>query len=311
MAIILGENRYGKAEIRVFRVTRSGDTHEVLDLNVTVLLSGDFSATHLTGDNSQVLTTDAMKNTVFVFSHEYGAMEPEAFGLLLARHFVAAQSHVLKAEVRIEKFDWDRISSKGKPHPSAFRRNGSMTRTATALVCRDGAKTKDFIVCGLNDLVILKTSKSEFGGFLRDKYTTLAQTTDRIMATEVCARWRISASESLRFDRTDWAKNFRDTVDTMLGAFAEHHSLSLQQTLFLMGERVLSNQPEIAAIRLSLPNKHHFAVDLSAFDRENHNEVFIAADRPYGLIEAVIERDDAKTASASSAPAPAHTWPAW
>jgi urate oxidase len=247
-----------------------------------------------------------MKNTVFVFSHEYGAMEPEAFGLLLARHFVAAQSHVLKAEVRIEKFDWDRIISKGKPHPSAFRRNGSMTRTATALVCRDGAKTKDFIVCGLNDLVILKTSKSEFGGFLRDKYTTLAQTTDRIMATEVCARWRISASESLRFDRTDWAKNFRDTVDTMLGAFAEHHSLSLQQTLFLMGERVLSNQPEIAAIRLSLPNKHHFAVDLSAFDRENHNEVFIAADRPYGLIEAVIERDDAK-ASATTA----HTWPAW
>jgi urate oxidase len=311
MAIILGENRYGKAEIRVFRVTRSGDTHEVLDLNVTVLLSGDFSATHLTGDNTQVLTTDAMKNTVFVFSHEYGAMEPEAFGLLLARHFVAAQSHVLKAEVRIEKFDWDRIISKGKPHPSAFRRNGSMTRTATALVCRDGAKTKDFIVCGLNDLVILKTSKSEFGGFLRDKYTTLAQTTDRIMATEVCARWRISASESLRFDRTDWAKNFRDTVDTMLGAFAEHHSLSLQQTLFLMGERVLSNQPEIAAIRLSLPNKHHFAVDLSAFDRENHNEVFIAADRPYGLIEAVIERDDANTASASSAPASAHTWPAW
>ncbi len=311
MAIILGENRYGKAEVRVFRVTRSGDTHEVLDLNVTVLLSGDFTATHLTGDNTQVLTTDAMKNTVFVFSHEYGAMEPEAFGLLLARHFVSTQSHVSKAEVRIEKFDWDRIISKGKPHPSAFRKSGSMTRTATALVCRDGAKTQDFIVGGLNDLVILKTSKSEFRGFLRDKFTTLAETTDRIMATEVCARWRISASESLRLDHIDWAKNFLNTVDTMLGAFAEHHSHSLQETLFLMGERVLSNHPEIAAIRLSLPNKHHFAVDLSAFERENHNEVFIAADRPYGLIEAVIERDDPKTSSASSGSAVAHTWPAW
>lgn len=308
MAIILGENRYGKAEIRVFRVTRNGDTHEVLDLNVTVLLSGDFAATHLTGDNTKVLTTDAMKNTVFVFSHEYGAMEPEAFGLLLARHFVSTQSYVSKAEVRIEKFDWDRIISKGKPDPSAFRRNGSMTRTATALVGRDGAKTQEFIVGGVHDLVILKTSKSEFGGFLRDKFTTLAETTDRILATEVCAHWRISASEALKYDRIDWAMNFRNTVDTMLGAFAEHHSHSLQQTLFVMGERVLSSQPEIAAIRLSLPNKHHFAVDLSAFDRENHNEVFIAADRPYGLIEAVIERDDAK---ASSAPATGHTWPAW
>jgi urate oxidase len=303
MAIILGENRYGKAENRVFRVTRTGDIHEVLDLNVSVQLSGDFADTHTSGDNANVLPTDTQKNTVFALSHQYGAMEPEAFGLLIARHFIASQKHVTKAEVRIEKFQWDRIVSQGSPHPHAFQRNGSMTRTATVLVCRNAQSTREFVVSGLENLVVLKTTDSEFKGYPRDQYTTLVETSDRIMATQVSARWRIAATDSTMLDGLNWALLFRESLDAMLTAFAQHHSLSLQQTLFTMGESVLSNQPAIAAIRLSLPNKHHFAVDLSPFGRENRNEVFIAADRPYGLIEAVIERDDAAPMT--------DAWPSW
>jgi urate oxidase len=303
MAIILGENRYGKAENRVFRVTRTGDVHEVLDLNVSVQLSGNFADTHTSGDNANVLPTDTQKNTVFALSHQYGAMEPEAFGLLIARHFIASQKHVTKAEVRIEKFQWDRIVSQGSPHPHAFQRNGSMTRTATVLVCRNAQGTREFVVSGLENLVVLKTTDSEFKGYPRDQYTTLVETSDRIMATQVSARWRIAATDSTMLDGLNWALLFRESLDAMLTAFAQHHSLSLQQTLFTMGESVLSNQPAIAAIRLSLPNKHHFAVDLSPFGRENRNEVFIAADRPYGLIEAVIERDDAAPMT--------DAWPSW
>lgn len=303
MTIVLGENRYGKAENRVVRITRTGDTHEILDLNVSVQLSGEFANTHLTGDNAQVIPTDTMKNTVFALSHALGALQPESFGLQLARHFLATHTHVARAEVRLEKYEWDRIISKGKPSPRAFRRNGSMTRTASVIVSRAGQGTSEFVVSGVKDLVVLKTSDSEFHGYLRDKFTTLIEATDRILATEVTARWRIAATAGSTLDRMDWAKHFERALDTLLGAFAEHHSLSLQQTLYLMGERVLADQPAIAAIRLSLPNKHHFVVDLSPFGLENRNEVFIAADRPYGLIEAVIERDDA----APAAPA----WPAW
>ena len=306
MAIVLGENRYGKAQIRVFRITRNGDTHEILDLNVSVQLSGDFAATHLSGDNANVLPTDTMKNTVFALSHEFGAMEPEAFALLIGRHFIATLKHLSKVEVRIEKFAWDRIVSQGKPHPCAFRRDGSMSRTATALVVRAGSKTEAFFVCGLEDLVLLKTSDSEFKGFLRDKYTTLADATDRIMATQVSARWRIGATDGATLDRMNWGTSFASAANTMMSAFADHHSLSLQETLFVMGKLALEEQPAIAAIRISLPNRHHFAVDLSQFGRENRNEVFIAADRPYGLIEAVVERDDAPAQSVAM-----HAWPAW
>ena len=303
MAIVLGENRYGKAENRVFRVTRHGDVHEVLDLNVTVQLHGDFADTHLTGDNAKVLPTDTQKNTVFGLSHAHGAMEPEAFALLLGRHFVSTQPQVSAAEVRIEKFDWERITSGGTPHPRAFRRNGSIVRTASATVRRAGTGSREFVVSGVEGLVVLKTSDSEFRGYPRDRFTTLPETSDRIMATQVSARWRTAAHEPAALDAVDWAASFGASLDAMLSAFAEHHSLSLQQTLFAMGERVLQAGPGIAAIRLSLPNKHHFLVDLSPFGQENRNEVFIAADRPYGLIEAVVQRDDA--------PAPPGGWPSW
>jgi urate oxidase len=303
MGIVLGENRYGKAENRVFRVTRHGDTHEVLDLNVSVQFMGDFADTHRTGDNTKVLPTDTQKNTVFALSHQLGPLEPEAFGIALARHFIDSQPAVSGAEIRIEQYPWQRIVSKGAPHPRAFQRDGSHVRVATVRASRHGAGLRTWISGGVEKLVVLKTGDSAFKGYVRDRYTTLKETDDRIMATEVTARWRWSESDPQALQGIDWATSHRAAMDAMLSTYADHYSLSLQQTLYAMGERVLTEQAGIAAVRLSLPNKHHFVVDLSAFGMDNRNEVHIAADRPYGFIEAVVQRDNA--------PPPPPTWPTW
>ncbi|GAA2866314.1 uricase [Actinoplanes cyaneus] len=281
MAIVLGHNRYGKAETRLVRVHRDGDTHGLVDLNVSIALAGDLTATHLTGDNSGVLPTDTMKNTVYAFAKQHGVGEPEAFALLLARHFVRTQGQVESARVSVESFAWDRLG------PHSFRRRGDHTRTATVTVTRESTQ----VVSGITGLVLMNTTASEFHGFVRDRYTTLPETTDRILATAVDAKWRHLG------DDADWDKSFHGAVDAMTGAFVNTYSLSLQQTLMSMGTMVLTSRPELAEIRLALPNKHHYLVDLSAFALENENEVFIAGDRPYGLIEGTVTRDDVPPAT--------------
>jgi len=280
MAIVLGANQYGKAEVRLLHVSRDETADVITDLNVSVALSGELAATHLSGDNSDVLTTDAQKNTVFAFAKQGGVGEIEDFALRLARHFVASQPAISFARVTVEQYPWDRLAG------HSFLRSGREARTAT--VSHDG--TDSWVVSGVGGLTVLNTAGSEFWGFARDRYTTLAETTDRILATAVSARWRhASAADSA----SCWADSYRAARDLMLEAFADTHSYSLQQTLYAMGQRVLEGRPEIAEIRLSLPNKHHFEVDMSPFGLENGGQVFYAADRPYGLIEGTITRDDA------------------
>ncbi len=282
MAIVLGPNRYGKAETRLVRVLRDGETHALADLNVSVSLSGDLAAAHLTGDNSGVLPTDTMKNTVYAFAKEHGVGEPEEFGLRLGRHFVSTQAQIRAARVTIEAFAWERLG------PHSFQRRGDYTRIASVTVTAE----QEQVVSGLAGLVLLNSTASEFRGFPRDRYTTLAETTDRILATAVDARWRHLGPAG------DWAKSFDGAVEAMIKGFVNTYSASLQQTLFSMGSHVLENRPEIAEIRLTLPNKHHYLVDLSPFDLTNDNEVFIAGDRPYGLIEGTVTRDNAPPAAA-------------
>ncbi|RZS36350.1 urate oxidase [Herbihabitans rhizosphaerae] len=286
MAIVLGPNQYGKAETRLVHVTRDGAVHEIKDLNVSVALGGDMTETHLTGDNAAVLPTDTQKNTVFAFAKEHGVGEIEEFGLRLATHFVDSQPSIHTARVHIEEYTWERLSVGGTPAPHSFQRSGVETRTAT--VTYDG--TRAWVVSGLRDLVVLNSTASEFWGYIRDSYTTLRETTDRVLATAVNARWRYASTEG------DFAKSYAEARRHLVEAFAETHSLSLQQTLYAMGQRVLENRSEIAEVRLALPNKHHFVVDLSAFDLDNDNEVFFAADRPYGLIEGTVLHDDAPDA---------------
>lgn len=282
MTIVLGDNQYGKAETHVVRVTKSGATHEIKDLEVSVALTGDFAETHLTGDNSKVIPTDTQKNTVFAFARE-PIGEIEEFGIRLARHFVNEFASVYRARVHIEEHAWARISVGGKPHDHAFVRAGSEKRLATVTCTDDGT----WLVGGVSDLVILKSTGSEFRGFVRDRFTTLPEAEDRILATALDARWRYIGAD------LDWSESFNAIRRLLLETFAVKHSLSLQQTLYAMGEAVLEARPEVAEVRMSMPNKHHFAVDLSPFGLTNENEVFYAADRPYGLIEGTVTRDDA------------------
>jgi urate oxidase len=276
MDIRLGDNQYGKAETRLVRVDRLGDGHEVTDLNVSTALSGDLAATHLTGDNAGVLPTDTQKNTVFAFARD-GVGEIEDFALRLARHFVDTVPTIDRARVAIEQYTWER-----RGHHSFVRGAGTRTTTATY----DGEHAT--AVSGVADLVVMNTTGSEFHGFHQDAYTTLPETDDRVLATAVSARWRHAHAE-----RTDWRTSHEEARRHLLEAFADTHSLSLQQTLHAMGERVLRHRDELVEVRLSLPNKHHFLVDLSPFELDNPGEVFFAADRPYGLIEGSVVRDGA------------------
>jgi len=277
MGIVLAGNQYGKAETRLVRVTRDGDRHAVKDLNVSVTLAGDLAATHLTGDNSGVLPTDSQKNTVYAFAGEDGVGEVEEFGLRLARHFVTSQPAITRARLSIEEYGWVRLG------PHSFQRAGGQVRTATVTVDGGG----EWVVSGLTGLVLLNSTDSEFVGFVRDRYTTLPEATDRILATAVDARWRHAGVD------TDWAASFAGVREALVAAFVQTYSRSLQQTLYVMGRRVLEERPEVVEVRLSLPNRHHLPVDLVPFGLANANEVFVATDRPYGLIEGTVTRDDA------------------
>jgi len=282
VAIVLGPNRYGKAETRLVRVTRDGETHTLTDLNVSIALAGDLAATHLTGDNAGVLPTDTMKNTVYAFAKQHGVGEPEEFALLLARHFLKTQGQVEKTKITIESYGWDRLG------PHSFRREGAQTRIAEVVATAGDEQ----VVSGVTGLTLMNTTASEFHGFIKDRYTTLPETRDRILATAVDARWRHLTAAA------DWAASYEGALGALTTAFVDTYSSSLQQTLFAMGSYVLFTRPEIAEIRLALPNKHHYLVDLAPFGLSNENEVFIAGDRPYGLIEGTVTRDDAPPATA-------------
>lgn len=285
MAIVLGPNQYGKAENRLVTVTRDGAVHTIRDLTVGTSLRGDLADTHLTGDNAKVLATDTQKNTVYAFAKESPVGEIEDFALRLGRHFVSSQEAISGARVLIDEHAWERIE--GNDH--SFVQGTNEKRTTAVTVERDRA----WVVSGVRDMVVLKSTGSEFHGFPKDRYTTLKEAYDRILATSVTARWRYEGEE------VDWAASFTEIRRLLLTTFAAKHSLSLQQTLYAMGEAVLRERPEVAEVRLSMPNKHHFAVDLSAFGLENDNEVFYAADRPYGLIEGSVLRDDAEDAGSA------------
>ncbi|MBV9844529.1 MAG: urate oxidase [Kutzneria sp.] len=288
MAITLGANQYGKAENRLVTVSRQGSVHHIRDLTVSTALRGDLTDTHLTGDNSKVVPTDTQKNTVYAFAKQEQVGQIEQFALRLGRHFVGSFEQITGARVLIDEHAWQRIDVDGTPHDHSFARSSEEKRTTAVTVEGD----RVWVVSGLRDLVVLKSTGSEFHGYSKDRYTTLPEVTDRVLATAVRARWRFS-DRAVAEQEIDWAESFATARQALLAAFATTHSLSLQQTLYAMGTAVLRTRPEIVEVRLSLPNKHHVAVDLSPFDLANDNEVFHAADRPYGLIEGAVLRDGA------------------
>jgi urate oxidase len=295
--VVLGPARYGKAEVRLVHVAKAGPEHALKDLSVSVALSGDQADTHLTGDNAKVLTTDAQKNAVYALAKRHGVGAIEDFALLLAGHFLTTCPYISHARVEIDEYGWERIPGSESRH--SFVRSGRETRTALVHAGADGARS---VVSGLKDLVALNSTGSEFHGFFKDEYTTLPETTDRVLATAIDARWRHlgAAAEGGEGAERDWDKSYAQARAALLTAFADTYSLSLQQILYAMGERLLTRTEGVAEVRLALPNRHHFAVDLGPFGLANDNEVFYAADRPYGLIEGAVAR--------SGAPADPDAW---
>ncbi|MFJ9444112.1 factor-independent urate hydroxylase [Kitasatospora sp. NPDC101235] len=297
MAHVLGQNQYGKAENRIVRIHRDSTRHEIKDLNVSVSLRGEFEDVHLTGSNANCLPTDTTKNTVYAFAKKYGIESAEAFGVLLARHFVddTERGVVHSARIRIEEYAWERIRT---PDSSArfigseevghsFVRSGQETRTSE--IVYDGESVQ--VISGLKDLVVLNSTNSEFWGYIKDGYTTLQEAYDRILATQVTARWKFGYGGRDGEAQPNWNRSYTQVKRHMLEAFAETYSYSLQQTLHAMGTRVLNNRAEVDEVRLELPNKHHFLVDLEPFGLKNDNEVYFAADRMYGLIEGTVHRE--------------------
>ena len=287
MSISLGANQYGKAENRVVRIYRDTARHVLVDLNVSTSLRGEFSDSHTTGDQADVLPTDTQKNTAFAYAKRHGVSSPEDYAIALGRRLLDSTPKADSAQIRVEQYPWDRIPVGPDGHDHAFVRRGDGTRTTVVTVGGRGEDEHISVVSGLSDLVVLKSTGSEFKGFLKDDYPTLQETDDRVMATSLVARWRYSGTD------TDWNASHDAIRSALLEVFATTYSRALQETLYLMGTRVLETQDDVAEIRFSAPNKHHFLVDLEPFGLENDGEVFIAADRPYGLIEATVVRDGA------------------
>ncbi len=290
MGISLGGNQYGKAENRVVRIYRNLDRHDIVDLNVSTSLRGDFGAAHTDGDQTDVLPTDTQKNTAFAYAKEHGVASPEDYALALGRRFLDAAPKADSARIDVEQYGWDRIAVDGRGHDHAFVRRGDCVRTAVAVVSGRGAAQRVEVLAGVSELTLLKSTGSQFTGYLRDEYTTLQEAEDRILATSLAARWRYAGTE------VDWNATHAAVQATLLATFAETYSRALQETLYRMGQAVLEAHEDIVEIRFAAPNKHHFLVDLEPFGLKNEGEVFIAADRPYGLIEASVVRDDAPDA---------------
>jgi urate oxidase len=271
---------YGKSRIRLVQVSRRGDRHDVRDLTVAVAFEGEYDTSYTDGDNRDVLPTDTMKNTVYALAARDGAGEPEAFGLMLGRHFIERNPKLSRVSVDLLDHGWSRIANGAREHGQAFVRRGPEARTARVVTDRSGAAA----VAGITDLIIMKTSRSAFAGFPRDEFTTLPETTDRLLATALTATW------SYRDTEVEFGPVFRTVRTALLDAFALHDSLSVQHTLYAMAEVVLDSIDFVESISLEMPNRHHIPIDLTRFGMENRNEIFVATEEPHGLIKATLSR---------------------
>ena len=272
---MLGRNSYGKSGIRLVRLDRGNATHAVSDLTVAVSLKGNFDAAHVSGDNSSLVATDTMKNTVYALAKDLPGREIEDFALALSDYFLRENPHVSGSEVSIEERIWGRLGA------TAFEGSSNERRTARAVRSRESVTLES----GLKDLLILKTAHSGFSGFARDRYTTLPETSDRLLSTSLTAVWA-HRSAAGPFDGRWEAVRL-----TLLDTFAAHESASVQHTLYAMGEAALGAHRSLGEIRLTMPNRHHLLVDLSPFGLTNENEIFVATEAPYGLIEATVTRE--------------------
>ncbi len=306
----LSKTSYGKSRIRLVQVSRRGDPstfrqaqgrpehdrgttssgssratsrddrHQLRDLTVAVAFEGNYDTSYTDGDNARVLPTDTMKNTVYALAAREGVGEPEAFGLILGRHFIGRNPLLERVTIDLVDHPWDRITVGDREHGQAFMQRGLERRTARVVTDR----RESTITAGLSDLIIMKSSHSAFAGFPRDDFTTLPDTTDRLLATALTATWTYADGD------LEFATTFRTVRTALLETFAQHDSLSVQHTLYAMGQLVLDTVNVVSSISLEMPNRHHLPIDLTRFGMENRNEIFVATEEPHGLIKATLSR---------------------
>jgi urate oxidase len=277
----LGENRYGKSRVRVMKVVRHETHHAMKEWNVRVLLHGDFESCFTAGDNSSILPTDTMKNTVYYLARESHAATLEEFAIELVEYLLANNPQVSKASAEIEEKSWEQALIDGTPHATTYKMMGPELQTTEVVRERGGALK---VTSGIDGLMILKTTQSAFTGYIKDKLTTLPESSDRIFGTRATAVWEYEDTPN------DYAVTRAAALTALLKTFANHNSLSVQHTLFDVGEAMLAAVPEIARVKLTMPNLHCNLVDLSRFGQDNPNRIFVPIDEPHGYIEAVIER---------------------
>ena len=278
--IVMGQSNYGKSDVRLVKVNRDTDRHELTEARVDVDLEGDFEAAHVRGDNTGLLATDTMRNTVYALAKDHLTGDVENFGLKLVDHFLEAGPKVTGVRIHFTEYLWDRIVADGKEHDHSFVRAAGQ-RLATVFGDEGGMRR---VEAGMDDLLVLKTTNSGWEGFLHEQYTTLPETDDRILSTVVAANWAYNTTD------VSFGETWRGVKETVLATFTDHYSPSAQNTLYRMGGAVLERFPEIEWIHFSLPNRHQLLYDLGRFGMENDNEVFHASAEPYGLIEGTVER---------------------
>jgi urate oxidase len=281
MTISMSHDSYGKSDVRVMKVTHSPEGDSVVEYSVDIRVEGDFAEGYYTGDNTHVLPTDTMKNTVYILARKHDFDSPEAFALILARHFVDNHPHADRAFATVTERPWARLSPGGKTHPQGFTQATNERRTAYV----DHSAEATVVEGGLTDLVILKSTNSGFSDFLRDEYTTLQDAADRVLATSLTASWSY-ASPEVNFNAA-----FDKARTALLQTFADHQSLSVQHTLYAMGEEALKVAEEIDGVHIEMPNKHNLPVDLSPFGLDNPHEILMPIDEPSGFIEATLLRE--------------------
>jgi urate oxidase len=281
MRIRLGQNNYGKSRVRMLRLSRQENHHEIKELTLEILFEGDFDEVHTAGDNRKILPTDTIKNTVYVLAKQYPPEPIEEFSEHLIEHFLTYNPQVTLVKINAIEHPWNRIAIGGKPHAASFIRNGNERRTALVT----GTREETRFAAGIEDLTVMKTTGSEFGEFIRDPYTTLKETKDRILMSHVRAEWQYGA------DEIAFSPIWHGVRQALIETFAEHHSRSVQHTLYAMGEAVLKSFESISEIHLAMPNKHYNLVDLKPFGLDNHNEIFVPTEEPHGTIEATLKKD--------------------
>jgi len=277
----LDTNAYGKNAINLSKVIRHPDRHEIRQISVDIALQGDFDEVHTLGDNTKVLPTDTMKNTVYVLAKDHFTGSVESFGLVLADHFLSRNPQVHAVTIELNEFCWSRMVFDGQPHPHSFIHGGSEKHSALITMKGEGRQ----VAAGIRDLLLLKTTDSGFENYIKDEYTTLKETDDRIFSTQCEVSWKYGTAAAMDFDRL-----YADIRINLLQTFAMHKSLSVQHTLYAMGENVLAAFEAVTEISLKMPNKHHIPFNLGLFGMENRNEIFIATDEPYGYITGTLVR---------------------